>query len=72
MQFRSVAYEDGLPAAASWIRDGILAAKSTAPGRVKTAKSNGRPAAKSKARSAVRKKTAAKPGRRSGSSTRRK
>ena len=31
MKFRSVAFEDGLPAAATWVREGILAQRATAP-----------------------------------------
>ncbi len=60
MKFRSVAYEDGLPAAASWIREGILAQR---PKKASAAKPRQTVAAKkisrAKPKLAAKRKTAA-------------
>ena len=60
-KFRSVAHGDGLPAAASWIREGILAQRADAG---KTGKSRraviARKAPRSKAKAAVKRKTASR------------
>jgi TPP-dependent indolepyruvate ferredoxin oxidoreductase alpha subunit len=67
MKLRSVAYQDGLPASAKWVREGILAryAPNGGPGAKKrgAAKPAARPSAKAKkvsARPASRKTAAAK------------
>jgi hypothetical protein len=67
MRFRSVAFEDGLPAAAGWIRTGILAKRGKVAAAGKSAKTASRPAKKAAARTPTarratsRRVTAAKP-----------
>jgi 2-oxoglutarate ferredoxin oxidoreductase subunit alpha len=57
-RLRSVAYEDGLPAAASWMLEGILAARSPAPASSKTVRGNGRAGASRTAKKAAARKPA--------------
>jgi 2-oxoglutarate ferredoxin oxidoreductase subunit alpha len=62
LKFRSVAYGDGLPAAASWIREGILAQRPAAGKTNRRARAIiARKAPTAKARAAAKRKTAAKP-----------
>lgn len=64
-KFKSVAYHDGLPAAAKWIREGILAVQA-APSKVKKAvkkpvkKTTPKPAKKTAKKTAVKTKPSAK------------
>ena len=62
--FKSVAYEDGLPAAASWVREGILSFQaSSAPatkkseGAARSGRDTGRAASRSQARQTTGKRT---------------
>jgi 2-oxoglutarate/2-oxoacid ferredoxin oxidoreductase subunit alpha len=56
MNFKSVAYHDGLPAAARWVREGILAKYEKGPAATKTARA---PAKASKGKKAPAKAIAA-------------
>jgi 2-oxoglutarate ferredoxin oxidoreductase subunit alpha len=84
-RFKSVAYQDGLPASAKWVREGILEKYEAAGGdqspvisdqslaiAVQRKVSAGRMAAKTGAGSRSRKEAAAKPGRKSAVKSKRK
>ena len=57
---RSVAYEDGLPAAASWVLEGILAQRAASTSAGKAAKGNGRRARAAQAPASRRRKPTAR------------
>jgi 2-oxoglutarate ferredoxin oxidoreductase subunit alpha len=70
--FRSVAYEDGLPAAASWIRTGILEQWKSAPRAAASHRGNGGTARAKPAKPAAPKKSVRKPSRAAASKRGRK
>lgn len=70
--FRSVAYQDGLPAAASWVRDGILAQQQAWISTAKPRPRTGRGAASTQAQRGPKRRPAAKPSSRSSSAAKRK
>ena len=70
--FRSVAYQDGLPAAASWVRDGILAQQQAWISTAKPRPRTGRGAASTQAQRGPKRRPAAKSSSRSSSAAKRK
>jgi 2-oxoglutarate/2-oxoacid ferredoxin oxidoreductase subunit alpha len=62
MRFKSVAYHDGLPAAAKWVREGILAkySVSSTKAKVKKTASGAKPSSKSSKEALTKKKSTVK------------